>query len=106
MTWATPQTILISAKRQVDFKTVESFREVRVNMIRIPSGQDIEMKPSGQRSWNQEMVYAESSLELKIDDIIYFEEDLSQKFRVVSKSDWSKFGFVEYSLISDYQKTV
>lgn len=102
MAWARPMTIFVTAKKQVDFKTVESFFEYNVNLFRVPTGQTLEMKPEGQRRWNTETVYADVSLELKVDDIIVFECRESQKFRVINKTDWNQFGFVEYHVVSDY----
>ena len=104
MAWAEETTVFITAKRQVDFKTVESYLEKRVNLFRVPTGQDLDMNKEGQRRWNTETVYADTSLDLKIDDIIFFDSKDSEKFRVINKTDYNAFGFVEYHVISDYRR--
>jgi hypothetical protein len=62
------------------------------------------MKPEGQRKWNSETVYADNSLDLKVDDIIIFGCISGQRFRVISKTDYNQYGYVEYSVLSDYAK--
>lgn len=104
MAWARPTLVYIVCKRQQDFKTVESLIERNVKMMRQPIGQDLEMKTEGQRKWIDEIIFAECSLELKPDDIIMFGCETGEKFRVVSKTDWSQYGYVEYKLKSDYKK--
>lgn len=103
MAWASDTRVFISAKRIQDYKTVESYYENTVKILRIPTGQKLEMKPEGQRKWNTELLYSDNSLDLKLDDIIIFEREDSQKFRVTDKTDWNQFGFIEYRITSDYQ---
>jgi len=103
MAWASPTTVFVSAKRQVDFKTVESYFEKTVNMFRVPTGQQLDMKPEGQRRWNTETVYSDNQLDLRVDDIIIFECAEGQKFRVMNKTDWTQFGYIEYQITSDYR---
>ena len=102
MAWAEQTTVFVVAKRQVNFKTVESKYQKTVAIVRNPNGQDLDMKPEGQRRWNTETVYSDPDLDLKVDDMISFSCEDSQRFRVVSKTDFSKYGYIEYSLMSDY----
>jgi hypothetical protein len=102
MVWARQTKIFITAKRTQDFKVEESYFEKTAKIFRVPTGQALEMKPEGQRKWNTERLYADNALDLKVDDIIIFECIESQKFRVVNKTDWNQFGFVEYSITSTY----
>jgi len=103
MAWATPTRVFIAGKRQDDFKTVETYYEKIVSLFRVPTSQALDMKPEGQRRWNTETIYADVALELKVDDIIVFECADGQKFRVMDKTDWNQFGYVEYSVVSDYR---
>jgi hypothetical protein len=102
MAWAKPTKIFITAKRLYDYKVVETYFEKTVSMFRVPTGQKLDMKHEGQRSWNTETIYSDNLLDLKVDDIIIFECIESQKFRVIEKTDWSEFGFIEYHIMSDY----
>jgi hypothetical protein len=102
MAWAQETRVFISAKHISDYKTEESYFEQTVKLFRVPTGQSLEMKPEGQRKWNTELLYADNSLDLKVDDIIIFECKESEKFRVMNKTDWNRFGFVEYRITSTY----
>lgn len=102
MAWAREIRVFISAKRTQDYKVEESYFEKVVKIFRVPTGQALEMKPEGQRKWNTEILYSDNALDLKVDDIIIFECKESQKFRVMNKTDWNQFGFVEYRITSTY----
>ena len=102
MAWAKETRVFISAKRTDDYKVVESYFEKVVKIFRVPTGQALEIKAEGQRKWNTEILYSDNALDLKVDDIIIFECKESEKFRVMNKTDWNQFGFVEYRITSTY----
>lgn len=102
MAWASETNVFIVGKSQQDFKTVESYYQKTVKLVRIPSGQNLEMKHEGQRRWNYETIFADHNLDLKVDDVIMFDCISSQRFRVIKKNDYSKFGYIEYQVQSDY----
>jgi hypothetical protein len=104
MAWARPTNVYLVLKRQQDFKTIETFINRTVNMIRQPSNQTLEMKVDGQRKWIDEIIYTEAALELKVDDVIIFNCENGERFRVMDKVDWSANGFIEYKIKSDYKK--
>lgn len=104
MAWAEPTKIFIVAKRTADYLVNESYFEKTIKMFRVPSSQNLEMKPEGQRRWNQETVYCDTSFDLKVDDIIIFGCTSGERFRIISKTDYKQFGYVQYELLSDYAK--
>ena len=103
MAWAVPTEVWVTGKRQVDYKTVESNFQKTVRMFRVPSGQPLDMSSDGQRKWNSETIYADNTLELKVDDIIIFNSEASPRYRVINKVDWKAFGYFEYTIVSDYR---
>lgn len=103
MAWARPTNVYIVCKRQQDFKTVETYNLETVKLMRQSAGQPLEMKTEGQRSWNNEVVYAEPKLQLKVDDVITFDCEKGERFRVIEKIDWSMYGYIEYRLRGDYK---
>jgi len=104
MHWAVETAVFVVCKSLVDFETKESISQRSVKMFRVPTGQDLAMKPEGQRAWNSETIYADSSLDLSVDDIIIFDCIDAKRYRVMSKTDYAQFGFIEYSVLSDYAK--
>ena len=102
MAWAIPTKIFIVCKKQVDFKTEEYLVEKNIKLVRVPSGQDLEMKKEGQRKWNDETIYSSTDLDLKVDDMIIFECISGSKFRIMNKINFNDFGFIQYDLTSTF----
>jgi hypothetical protein len=102
MAWAKPTRVFVIGKRLENFKVYESSYEKVINIFRVPTGQQLMMKPEGQRRWNTETVYTDTDIDLKVDDKIIFDCADSQRFRIIDKTDWKDYGFIEYKLQSDY----
>lgn len=102
--WSKLTTVFIVTKSLVEYETIETIRQQTVKLMRAPTGQDLEMKPEGQRAWNSEIVFSDITLELNPDDIIIFDCIDSKRYRVVSKTDYAQFGYLEYKVLSDYSK--
>jgi len=102
MAWAQDTRIFVVGKRQEDYKTYETYYEYKLKIFRVPSGQQLEMKKEGQRSWNNETIYTDNSVDINVDDIIYFEDVKSKRYRIMNKTDYTDFGFVKYEIMSDY----
>jgi hypothetical protein len=103
MAWASPTRVLIVAKRQEDFKTVESYYEKTVSIFRSRGNRTLEMTPDGQRNITTEKIYTDNSLILKNDDVILFGCREGEKFRVIDNVNYSEHGYMEYTIRSDYQ---
>lgn len=63
------------------------------------SAQQLNMKPEGQRLWKWLQVHCLPDLILKIDDRVTYD---GMRFRVMAKSDYSRYGYLEYHLCEDY----
>lgn len=102
MAWARPTRVLIVAKRQEEFKTIESYYEKTVSIFRSRGNRTLEMTPDGQRNITTEKIYTDNSLILKNDDVILFECNNGEKFRVIDNVNYSEHGYMEYTIKSDY----
>lgn len=102
MAWAKSTKIFVAGKRLHDYKTYETFYEYNLKLFRVPTGQSLEMKPEGQRAWNKETIYTDTKYNLNVDDIIYFENTDTERFRITNKTDYNQFGFIQYEIMSDY----
>jgi len=60
---------------------------------------NLEIMARGERSWTYWTVHTLSVLPLQTDDVITY---LGTQYRVMSKTDFTLNGFVEYRFISDY----
>ena len=63
------------------------------------TAQNLEMAPSGQRKWKWYTIHCFPSLILEPDDEFKFK---GNDYRVMSKSDWTEYGYIEYHVIQDY----
>jgi hypothetical protein len=89
-------------------KSVEGFQNyetsVTVNtrgVIQPFSDRQLLLKPEGQRAWSWYWLHAEVALNnvLKVDDILTYS---GRNYRVMSKRNYSLYGFIEYHLITDW----
>jgi len=62
---------------------------------------DLEMKPEGQRKWRWISVWTTPELELEIDDRFSYQH---VNYRVMSKNDWTAYGYASYECMEDYEK--
>ncbi len=60
----------------------------------------LQIKPEGERDWSWFTIHATPDLELSNDDIIYID---NTAYRVMGLLDYSKYGYIEYHAIQDYQ---
>lgn len=103
LTWAEETRVFLASKYQDEYETKIRFIELKGKVFRSPSGQALEMKNTGQRSFNNEKIITDTRINLNIDAVIYFENNDEKQFRVINKFDWSEFGFIEYDIVSDYE---
>jgi hypothetical protein len=61
--------------------------------------QDLAMKPEGQRQWQWETMHTIPNVILVPDDVIEFS---SIRYRVMSKTDWKEYGYIEYTIVRDF----
>ena len=63
--------------------------------------EQLQFKPEGQRSWSWYWIHAEAgTLNLNTADKIIFN---GERYKVMSKKDYSLNGFVEYHVVRDYE---
>ncbi len=99
--WFVPLTFNVVQKRTIGFEVVETALIRNFRGVWQPSqGRKLEMAPAGQRAWSWFSCHSDTSLVLIPDDVIYF---LGVKYRVMSQSDYSLYGFYQYDLIEDYE---
>ena len=88
-------------------KAVDNFELVETRTTIIFQGivesitpQQIQMRPEGERKWGYINVWASAELVLSIDDVFRYQQ---VNYRVVSKNDWSAYGYVQYECAEDYR---
>jgi hypothetical protein len=87
-------------------KTVVNFQNVEVpvtttfyGVIQELTPQQLMMKPSGQRQFTWRMIHTFPTVVLNPDDVVIYQ---GVQYRVMSKSDWTKCGYIQYDCMQDY----
>lgn len=57
------------------------------------------LKPEGQRSWDWFTLHSTPNLPMKNDDVVGYN---LRQYRVMKKTDYTEYGYIEYQLIEDY----
>jgi hypothetical protein len=88
-------------------KTTEAFQEVEdgdpVNfrgVIQPFTDRQLQLKPEGQRAWTWFTIHADPSLKLDVDEVVTY---LGVQTRIMSRKDYSIYGYVEYTAVQDWQ---
>jgi len=98
--WQQLMTFTTVAKTIVNSKVVETKTDINFRGVWQPmSPQDLMMKPSGQRSWKWYTCHALPEVQLNPDEIITYN---SESYRIMKKSDYKEYGYIEYHLVQDY----
>ncbi len=100
LNWFQKMTFTIISKSIVNFKNVEVSTESSFRGVIQPfTPQQLKILQEGQRAWKWHKIHADPSLSLKPDDKVVY---LSQTYRVMSKTDYTIYGYIEYDVIEDY----
>lgn len=96
-----PTTVEIISQEQVDGYPQESKTTVRTMAVRQPfSSEQLSMKPEGARSWKWHTLHCLPNLILKTNDIVSI---YCVPYRVMEKTDYKEYGYIEYHIIEDYR---
>lgn len=103
LNWFQKVTFILIEKSVVNSQLVEVETPIIFQgVVESISGQDLLMKPEGQRQWNWQNVWAYPDLVLSIDDILSYQ---GIRYRVMKKNDWAAYGYLQYDLVEDYVST-
>ena len=98
--WFQPMTFEVLTKTVVNFQVVETPSTTSFQGIWQPfSPKELKILPQGERDWSWFKLHADPSLALNPDDVVQYQ---SVQYRVMSKLDYTNYGFIEYSLVQDY----
>jgi hypothetical protein len=82
------------------FQVIETTVQVPFRGLIVPEKSwELTLKPVAQRTWKFYKCYAETVLPLFTDDVVLWQ---GGQYRVVSMTDYSLFGYYEYSLAQDW----
>ncbi len=98
--WMQIMTFNLICKKNIDGYTQEVKSIIKTRAVRQPmTPQQLSLKPAGQRSWKWETLHALPDLQLQLDDQVTY---LDKTFRVMEKSEYPEYGYIEYHLGQDF----
>lgn len=98
--WFQAMTFVVVTKSQVNFETKETVSTVTFKGVIQPyTPEQLSIRPEGERTWKWYKIHADTSLKLITDDKVTY---LGVNYRVMSRSDFSLYGYIEYDVIEDY----
>ena len=87
-------------------KTVQGFQVVETpnpinfrGVIQPFTERQLMLRPEGQRAWTWFLLHSDPTLTLQVDDVVLW---LGKQTRVMSRKDFSLYGFTEYRLCQDF----
>lgn len=90
-------------KRQVNGYTQEVIVYNDYQATKQVKNMDLEILKEGERDWKWYTLHATPELVLNSDDVIVIDQ---VRYRVMSSLDFKEYGYVEYTVIEDYQNKV
>ena len=99
--WFLPIKFYRVSKTIENFRTVETETEINTSgVVQTMGNASIVLKPEGQRTWNWYTLHCLPDIILNNDEIVFYD---SIRYRVKGYSNYSKYGFIEYELIEDFE---
>jgi len=100
LNWKQITIFTVVVKEVIGYQVQETLTPVTFNGVVQPfTDRQLMLKPEGQRSWTWNWIHADPSLILNTDEIVVY---LDVRYRVMSRKDYTPYGYVEYSIIEDY----
>jgi hypothetical protein len=100
LNWFQPMVFKLVTKSVKGFREVETKQAIEFEGVIQPfKARDLILKPEGQRAWTWLWLHASPSLALSVDDIVDYD---GVPTRVMSKTDYSIYGYITYQLVQDW----
>lgn len=99
--WFQPMIFEPTIKTEVGYQLVEDAQPITFFGVIMPyADRELMIKPEGERSWTWLHLYAQPQLELEVDQVVVY---LGVQTRVMKLKNYAVYGYVEYSLVQDWQ---
>ena len=69
-------------------------------VVRPPSDKDLKILPEGTWAWEWLQIHCLPDVKLETNQYVEYE---NKRYKVMAKQDWSKYGYVRYTLLEAFQ---
>jgi len=81
-----------------NFRTVQTINTGGV--VRPPSDKDLKILPEGSWAWEWLQIHCLPNVQIETNHFVKYD---GKRYKVMAKKDWSKYGYVRYTLLEAYQ---
>lgn len=74
-----------------------------LGVVRPPSEKELKLMPEGAWAWEWLQIHCLPDVVLEVNQYVIYD---GKKYKVMSKKDYSKYGYVRYTLLEAYQAEV
>lgn len=79
----------------------ESVQTIKTQgVVRPPSDKDLKILPEGTWAWEWLQIHCLPDVKLETNQYVEYE---NKRYKVMAKKDWSKYGYVRYTLLEAFQ---
>ena len=68
-------------------------------VVRPPSDKDLKILPEGSWAWEWLQIHCLPDVKLQTNQYVIYD---GKKYKVMAKKDWSKYGYIRYTLLEAY----
>ncbi len=98
--WFQPMVFGIVTKEIDGFQVYETKTSISFQGVIQPfTDRQLSIKPEGERAWTWLWLHADPSLTLDVDSVVTY---LNKQTRIMSRKDYTIYGYVVYQLVQDY----
>ena len=69
-------------------------------VVRPPSDKDLKILPEGTWAWEWLQIHCLPNVQLDTNQFVEYE---NKRYKVMAKKDWSKYGYIRYTLLEAFQ---
>jgi hypothetical protein len=69
-------------------------------VVRPPSDKDLKILPEGTWAWEWLQIHCLPDVKLETNQYVEYE---NKRYKVMAKKDWSKYGYIRYTLLEAFQ---
>lgn len=92
------ERVMVGADWEIDWETKEVINTKGV--VQPPSPRDLKIMPEGSWAWDWLTVHCLPSVQLNTNQFIKYDNKV---YKIMAKKDWSKYGYVKYTLLEAFR---
>lgn len=92
------ERVMVGADWEVDWETKESINTKGI--VQPPSARELKILPEGAWAWDWLTIHCLPEVQIATNQFVRYDEKV---YKIMSKKDWSKYGYVKYMLLEAFK---